>query len=93
MEDWHGPDEPGEHLVQNGACDGDAVDVFEIEGVMLIVGDIEAVMLIEAVLEAVTVDVGVRVTVVDGVRVAVAAVPVSVKHSKLPTGHSDVPAA
>ena len=60
---------------------------------MLIVGEEVGVMLIDAVSEAVTVGVGVGVTIVDGVRVVVAAVPVSVKHSKLPAGHSDVPAA
>ncbi len=51
------------------------------------------VTLATGVSDAVTVDVCVGVADVDGVRVVVAAVPVSVKHSKLPAGHSDVPAA
>ncbi len=59
----------------------------------LTVLDDVSVTLGTGVSEAVTVDVCVGVDDVDGVRVVVDAVPVSVKHSKLPAGHSDVPAA
>ena len=93
MEDWHGPDEPGEHLVQNGACDGDAVDVFEIEGVMLIVGETGGVTLPEEVRDTESELVPLSVRVPEAVTLSVGAIPVSVLHSKLPAGQSDVPTA
>ena len=61
--------------------------------VSLTVGDTDDVMLAIAVSEAVIVRDTVAVDEVVGERDGVGAVPVSVKHSKLPAGHSDVPAA